>query len=46
MPTLRCAIYARVSTTDQHADNQIVELRQYCVRPAAGRSHVSTSTAA
>ena len=30
MPTLRCALYARVSTTDQHTDNQIVELRQYC----------------
>jgi len=29
MPT-RCALYARVSTTDQHADNQIAEVRQYC----------------
>jgi DNA invertase Pin-like site-specific DNA recombinase len=30
MPSIRCALYARVSTTDQHTDNQIAELRQYC----------------
>src|SRR5262245_48575542 len=29
MPT-RCALYARVSTTDQHTDNQLLELRAYC----------------
>ena len=33
MPTLRCALYARVSTTDQHTDNQIVELRQVLSGP-------------
>ena len=26
----RVAIYARVSTNDQHADNQLIELRTYC----------------
>jgi DNA invertase Pin-like site-specific DNA recombinase len=30
MPTIRCALYARVSTTDQHTENQVTELRQYC----------------
>ena len=29
MPT-RCALYARVSTTDQHCENQLAELRAYC----------------
>jgi DNA invertase Pin-like site-specific DNA recombinase len=28
MPT-RCALYARVSTTDQHCENQLAELRTY-----------------
>jgi DNA invertase Pin-like site-specific DNA recombinase len=28
MPT-RCALYARVSTTDQHTENQLTELRAY-----------------
>src|ERR1700745_2529756 len=26
---MRCAIYARVSTTDQQVDNQLLELRRY-----------------
>jgi DNA invertase Pin-like site-specific DNA recombinase len=26
---MRCAIYARVSTADQHAENQLAELRRY-----------------
>jgi DNA invertase Pin-like site-specific DNA recombinase len=26
----RVAIYARVSTNDQHAENQLLELRTYC----------------
>jgi DNA invertase Pin-like site-specific DNA recombinase len=26
---MRCAIYARVSTTDQQVDNQLIELRRY-----------------
>lgn len=26
---MRCAIYARVSTTDQHVENQLAELRRY-----------------
>jgi DNA invertase Pin-like site-specific DNA recombinase len=30
MPTTRCAVYARVSTTDQHCENQLTELRTYC----------------
>jgi DNA invertase Pin-like site-specific DNA recombinase len=30
MPTPRAALYARVSTADQHTENQIAELRQYC----------------
>ena len=29
MPT-RCVLYARVSTTDQHCENQLAELRIYC----------------
>jgi DNA invertase Pin-like site-specific DNA recombinase len=29
MPT-RCALYARVSTTDQHCENQLAELRTFC----------------
>ena len=29
MPT-RCVLYARVSTTDQHCENQLAELRTYC----------------
>jgi DNA invertase Pin-like site-specific DNA recombinase len=30
MPTtIRCAIYARVSTADQHTENQLTELRRY-----------------
>ena len=29
MPT-RCALYARVSTTDQHCENQLTELRAFC----------------
>jgi DNA invertase Pin-like site-specific DNA recombinase len=29
---MRCAIYARVSTNDQHVENQLVELRQYVER--------------
>jgi DNA invertase Pin-like site-specific DNA recombinase len=27
---VRCALYARVSTTDQHPDNQLAELHRYC----------------
>ena len=27
---MRAGIYARVSTTDQHSENQLVELRRYC----------------
>src|SRR5688500_9572812 len=27
---MRAAIYARVSTVDQHCDNQLLELRRYC----------------
>ena len=26
---MRCAIYARVSTTDQTCDNQLLEIRRY-----------------
>ena len=33
---MRCAIYARVSTTDQHAQNQVHDLRTY----AAGRGWI------
>jgi putative DNA-invertase from lambdoid prophage Rac len=29
---MRCAIYARVSTTDQNCDLQLSELREYCTR--------------
>ncbi|HXG70368.1 MAG TPA: recombinase family protein [Gemmatimonadaceae bacterium] len=29
---MRCAIYARVSTSDQHVENQLRELRQYVER--------------
>jgi DNA invertase Pin-like site-specific DNA recombinase len=29
---MRCAIYARVSTLDQHVENQLQELRQYVER--------------
>jgi DNA invertase Pin-like site-specific DNA recombinase len=29
---MRCAIYARVSTLDQHVENQLAELRQYVER--------------
>lgn len=29
---MRAAIYARVSTTDQHVENQLAELRQYVER--------------
>jgi DNA invertase Pin-like site-specific DNA recombinase len=29
MPT-RCALYVRVSTTDQHCENQLTELRAFC----------------
>ncbi len=29
---MRSAIYARVSTTDQHVENQLAELRQYVER--------------
>ena len=29
---MRCAIYARVSTLDQHVENQLTELRQYAER--------------
>ena len=29
MPT-RCALYARVSTSDQHCENQLTELRTVC----------------
>ena len=31
---MRSAIYARVSTTDQHVENQLAELRQYVERRA------------
>jgi DNA invertase Pin-like site-specific DNA recombinase len=27
---VRCALYARVSTSDQHCENQLTELRTYC----------------
>jgi len=27
---MKAAVYARVSTTDQHCENQLVELRRYC----------------
>jgi DNA invertase Pin-like site-specific DNA recombinase len=27
---VRCALYARVSTLDQHPDNQLAELHRYC----------------
>jgi DNA invertase Pin-like site-specific DNA recombinase len=27
---MRAGVYARVSTTDQHCENQLVELRRYC----------------
>jgi len=30
MQTQRVALYARVSTNDQHAENQMIELRTYC----------------
>ena len=29
---MRCAIYARVSTLDQHVENQLTELRSYVER--------------
>ncbi len=29
-PSLRVAVYARVSTTDQTCENQLIELRRYC----------------
>ena len=29
---MRAAIYARVSTTDQHVENQLTELREYVQR--------------
>jgi putative DNA-invertase from lambdoid prophage Rac len=29
---MRCAIYARVSTVDQHCEMQLTELREYCAR--------------
>jgi len=28
----RAALYVRVSTTDQHVDNQLADLREYCAR--------------
>ena len=28
----RCAIYARVSTPDQHVDNQLHDLRQFAAQ--------------
>ena len=28
---MRCAIYARVSTTEQTCENQLLELRRYCL---------------
>ena len=28
--SMRAGVYARVSTTDQHCENQLVELRRYC----------------
>ena len=28
--SIRCALYARVSTVDQHCDNQLAELRTFC----------------
>ena len=31
-PVMRAAIYARVSTLDQHVENQLQELRTYCER--------------
>jgi hypothetical protein len=45
MPTTsprRLALYARVSTTEQTADNQILELRTYA-KPERGPSPPSTS---
>ena len=33
---MRAAIYARVSTTDQHVENQLAELRRYIAAPGAG----------
>src|SRR4051812_13051627 len=30
-PLMRVALYARVSTTDQTCENQLLELRRYCV---------------
>lgn len=29
---MKCAIYVRVSTTKQDADNQLIQLREYCSR--------------
>ena len=29
---LRCALYARVSTSDQNCELQVRELREYCTR--------------
>ena len=38
----RVALYARVSTNDQHAENQMIELRT-TARLAAGQSRPNTS---
>ena len=34
---MRCAIYARVSTLDQHVENQLQELRSYVERRVTQR---------
>lgn len=44
MGSMRVAIYARVSTTDQNCEMQLRELREYCVRRgwAAGEEYIDT----
>ena len=43
MTTTRAAIYARVSTTDQTCENQLLELRRYCeARGWTGTEFVDT----
>ncbi len=42
--SLRCAIYARVSTTDQNCEMQLTELRAYCARRGWARTEEYVDT--